>query len=169
MCVTSAGGALQSSEAESRPARLGWEWLWPTAVARDSCTALPEGWAKPRLRRVAGRRACATPPRFDRESGGLGADEAQPHRHSESARDSQSDHESCGRQKPEVPIRNRSGRPPGRSSGLNFSHRTRAAGRWPPSRRARDGRACGGTGRARARERKESDTPASASGGSRST
>ena len=30
MCVTSTGAALDSSEAESHPARLGSEWLWST-------------------------------------------------------------------------------------------------------------------------------------------
>ena len=159
--MTSTGRALESSEAETHPARLGWEWLWPTRWPEIPERPPPAGWAKLRLRRVARRRACATPPRFHRQSGGLGADEAQPDRNSESARDSKSDHDSCGRQKPEVPIRNRTGRPPGRSSGLNFSHRTRSAGRWPPSRRARADRARGGPGRAQARERKESDTPAS--------
>lgn len=125
MCVTSTGGALESSEAESHPARLVWEWLWSTPRPEIPERPLPAGWAKLRLRRVARWRACATPPRFHRQSGSLGTDEAQPHRNPESARDSKSDHDSCGRQKPEVPIRNRTGRPPGRSSGLNFSHRTR--------------------------------------------
>lgn len=135
MCVTSTGGALESSEAESHPARLVWEWLWSTPRPEIPERPLPAGWAKLRLRRVARWRACATPPRFHRQSGSLGTDEAQPHRNPESARDSKSDHDSCGRQKPEVPIRNRTGRPPGRPSGLNLSHRTRSAGRWPPSRR----------------------------------
>jgi hypothetical protein len=169
MPVTSTGGALESSEEESRPARLEWESLWSTLWPKIPERLLRAGWAKLRLRRVAGLRVCPTPPPFHRQSGGLGADEAQPHRDSQSARDGQSDHDSCGRQKPEVPIRNRTGRPPRRSSGLKFSHHTRSAGRWPPSSRARADRPRGGPGRAQARERKESDTPASVIGRSRST
>ena len=160
---------LSQARRRAAPARLGWEWLWSTPWPEIPERPLPAGSAKFRLRGVPRRRVCATPPRFHRQSGGLGADEAQPQRNSESARDSQSDHDSCGRQKPEVPIRNRTGRPPGRSSWLNFSHRPRSAGCWPPRRRARVDRARGGPGRAQARERKESDTPASAIGRSRST
>lgn len=168
MCVTSTGRALESSEAEAPCAtRVGVVVVY--AVAKIPEQPLVAAWAKLRLGRVARRRTCATPPRFQRQSGSLGADEAQPHRNSESARGSQSDHDSCGRQKPEVPTRNRTGRPPGRSSGLNFSHHTRSGGRSPPSRRKRAGRDRGGSGPAQARERKESDAPASVIGRSRST
>jgi hypothetical protein len=77
-----------------------------------------------RLRSVARRRVGVTPPRFQRQSGGLGADEPQPHRNSERARGSQSDHDSRGWQKPEVSVRDRTGSPPSRSCGPNVSHDT---------------------------------------------
>jgi hypothetical protein len=43
------GRALESSEAESRSTRLGWEWLWSTPWPEIPERPLPAGWAKLRL------------------------------------------------------------------------------------------------------------------------
>ena len=80
----------------------------------------PEGRG---LCRVSRGRTCAPPPSFERQSRHLSADEAQPHRNAEQARGGQPDQDSRGRQKPEVPVWNRAGRPPRWPCCLSFSQR----------------------------------------------